>query len=472
MKRFLLVVTIIFWAASAYAANWYVDCAVSSSGNGQSWATAWKNLNNITGPSAGDTVYISGSSSCSAYSLSQWIPVNGTASNPITYSIGQDAGHTSPITITLSGSPGMWGAGSGGAFTGIYLNGNYEGTQSITLIGGIGAAGSNAFNGVRFSYLIFIGNINMNSMNGFQLDNCIAYTPNNSDHFFTNSGWLCSGADPKCTYTLNNIFNNLIYICNVAGSGLGDDGFQWIENTTFYNNSIIGIPVSTNGTVINGNTMCVGTYTSGQHQDGIQTNRSYLNIYDNYYENLNDSAFYGDVLGGTQSYVNIYNNVMYNVPPQNITIGCDGTACTMTNFLIANNTIVDGGSGGCISMNNGTAGTVTSSYVVNNICYNTTGGIYLTPGSGGSITSSNNYGSVGNTAGVSFVNVASYPEGNFNLLSTATSAIGQGIDPAPSYLTSVFTTDKAGNTRVNPWDLGAYMYVGLVPSPPSDLLVQ
>ncbi len=47
---------------AALAANWYVNNAVSTSGNGQSWASAFKNFSNITWSAIkpGDTLYISG----------------------------------------------------------------------------------------------------------------------------------------------------------------------------------------------------------------------------------------------------------------------------------------------------------------------------------------------------------------------------------------------------------------------------
>src|SRR5664279_570057 len=96
---------------SAQAATWYVDSSVGTSGNGTSWATAWKALSNVTGVSAGDTVYISGGASGSSqtYSLSSWKPAGGSAGNRITYQIGQDAAHNG--TASFSGS-GTWFGGA------------------------------------------------------------------------------------------------------------------------------------------------------------------------------------------------------------------------------------------------------------------------------------------------------------------------------------------------------------------------
>src|ERR1700750_993695 len=100
----LFLITLFVFSASAFGATHYLDCAAASSGNGTSWTTAWKALSNITGLSPGDIVYISGSSSCSTYSASQWNPVNGTQASPIIYRVGQDSGHNSPVTISLGTS--------------------------------------------------------------------------------------------------------------------------------------------------------------------------------------------------------------------------------------------------------------------------------------------------------------------------------------------------------------------------------
>jgi hypothetical protein len=47
---------------SVSAEDWYVDNAVALSGNGTSWASAWKSFGNINWGSihGGDTIYISG----------------------------------------------------------------------------------------------------------------------------------------------------------------------------------------------------------------------------------------------------------------------------------------------------------------------------------------------------------------------------------------------------------------------------
>jgi hypothetical protein len=434
----------------AMAATYYLDCAVSSSGNGQSWATAWKSLANITGLNAGDKVYISGSSSCSTYSTSQWTPINGTTSNPITYQVGQDSGHNSPVTITLTGAPGL--SGSGGTLQGIVISGLYNSAINMSINGLLGAAGSVAWNGVQLTYLTMNNTIiEGTTFQNFRLDHCSAVVPAGSDHFFTSSA-----SAGLIGYTSNTVDDNLIELYQMNdGSGHGTDGFQWLENVSFYNNTLVTLFNSTQ---------------NGQHQDGIQTSGSYLAIYDNYFENFGNYPIYGDLFGNSAHW-RIYNNVSVGgtLPLQHFALGFENTGgFTLNDVLVANNTIYSSPSGPlCVSLGGGASGNnVTNSYIVNNICYGSS--VQSIPGSGGSITVSNN---AQGTSGLTFVNTSLYPNGNWELTSGATAAIGQGINPVPSYITNVFDNDKNNNTRVNPWDLGAYMYLGGggPPAPPSNL---
>lgn len=72
--------------------SWYVDSAIGSSGNGQSWGTAWKALSNIVWGSIqpGDTIYLSGGKT---YSGALVIGASGSAGLPITITRGVDSGH-------------------------------------------------------------------------------------------------------------------------------------------------------------------------------------------------------------------------------------------------------------------------------------------------------------------------------------------------------------------------------------------
>jgi T5SS/PEP-CTERM-associated repeat protein len=101
MKRLLIIISITLTAiARTNAATWYVDTAATGSNNGTSWANAWTSISSATGSSVapGDTVYISNGS------YANFNPKSGTVGNPITYKIGQQAGHNGTVTFTGSGT--------------------------------------------------------------------------------------------------------------------------------------------------------------------------------------------------------------------------------------------------------------------------------------------------------------------------------------------------------------------------------
>lgn len=76
--------------------DWYVDSAVAVSGDGQSWATAWKQPSDIVwgerGVSAGHTVHFSGGSSTKTYEPLV-VGASGTADERITLTRGTETGH-------------------------------------------------------------------------------------------------------------------------------------------------------------------------------------------------------------------------------------------------------------------------------------------------------------------------------------------------------------------------------------------
>ncbi|MGZ3805570.1 MAG: hypothetical protein ACXVB4_15240, partial [Pseudobdellovibrionaceae bacterium] len=92
MKKAILFF-LLFSAATARGANWYVDNAVVTSGNGQSWASAFKNFSNITWSSInpGDTIYISGGVTSQTYTSPLDLGASGTAANRIIIRAGQEA---------------------------------------------------------------------------------------------------------------------------------------------------------------------------------------------------------------------------------------------------------------------------------------------------------------------------------------------------------------------------------------------
>ncbi len=215
MKKFWLITIMLLWTSSAHAVTRYLDCAVSSSGSGQSWGTAWKAFSNITGLAAGDIVYISGSGTCATYSVNGWIATNGTAGNPITYKIGQDAGHNSPVTLTAGG---QWLANSGN-ITGVVVDGNYNNTRSITVTGSTIIGGS--VNGLKLSYLNLDQPLRTGTMINSEIDhNNITLCPN------CNWFYQSSASAGAIGYTSNLVHDNTLTLAHYIADGSGDDGFH------------------------------------------------------------------------------------------------------------------------------------------------------------------------------------------------------------------------------------------------------
>jgi hypothetical protein len=344
--------------AFASAAIRYVDGAVSTSKNGTSWASAWKNVTNITGLAAGDTVYISGGQT---YSVSGWNPTGGAEGNPITYKIGQDAGHNGTATFNCGG----------GQFPG----------NSYTVISGDAGDGNRHFaltscpNGlrsasnIRYSY-IAVGTVGemfnvSGGFTGIELDHLTARTTTSADHlvYWDNSA-SCGG------YGMNKVHDNTFALSN-AGAGIGADGWQGNNSCTdFYNNYIYGIQDG---------------YNSGQHQDGHQPLwGNYIRIWNSKYENLGNYALFFDGYVGDFSHVRIYNNLfvltnsaVQNGSPAAIAIGPDGgqlkRPIVFTDIVVANNTMVDNGNNHYpLTMYNpgSTSGSWVNTYVYNNATIN------------------------------------------------------------------------------------------------------
>lgn len=460
MKRLIVLVLLI---SPVFATDHFLDCAVGSSGNGLSWATAWKSFSNITGLAAGDRVFISGSGTCSSYSAAGWSPTAGTAGNPIIYRAAQttDTGHTSAITITSVGINNTGGSGS--TVANIWIDGN-DGSNTvggkITMSGNMGQAGNATFlQNVHLSYMT-LGSFQLGAgaWEGVEIDHNSIPLAANSDHWSTLSG---SGGTGLSGYTVNLVHDNAITTVQYPGAnpscsglvGVGDDGFQWNLNTSFYNNSFVTV-FSTSQTVC-------------QHQDFIQTGGQFIQAYNNYFENPGNYAIYGDQFGGT-SHWRIFNNIFVAIGGQEnnlqlIGIGFEGGSTgNLDDYTISNNTCYHASGGVCVGYNPGNLGSSSNSRIVNNLGYNASDNIVF--GSGTGNVNSNNY--LG-TTNVNFVNIAAFPSGNWHLLSGSTNAVGQGVNPAPTYLTSVYTTDKDGVTRGNPWDLGAYQFAGAPAAAPT-----
>ncbi len=462
MKKLLLVITMILWAVSAHAASWYVDGSVPTSGNGHSWATAWKNISNITRLSAGDTVYISGGSSGSSqtYIMSgSWIPTGGKAGNPITYKIGQDSLHNG--TAFFSGT-GTWlntttqsnyiisgDAGDGQKHFTIA-----DPTTNISPYSYIANLSSGSKSNIKISYINF-GTVNIPGTRLKAMD-MRAITGLEIDHTYVKIG----GSNPDCWmyletstsgYDKNLIHDNEIYLVR-GSSGVGADGIKGGANTSVYNNTFVGY--------------FVAGFAGTQHQDGLQPLAgAYLKIYNNKFVNIANYPIFLDAYYGDFSHVQIYNNLIVltdsvlvsSAPPQGIAAGPDGGAFnqlgrwpSFTDVAIMNNTVVDYGRHNCINLRNNArqASVFTNCIVANNICWH---------GNGFGIEAGiTNVDNINTSSGKHFVSYSYLSSLNdLHLLSTDTTFKDQGTDES-----AYFATDKDGVSRPqgSAWDIGAYEY--------------
>ena len=339
MKRFLLIMTMILWATSAQAALRYVDTAAAGAANGTSWTDAWTSIAGITGLSAGDTVYFSGGTSGKTYDTpADWEPASGSAGGgPITYAVGQDAGHTGIVTFARSGAT--------------------TATTAFLLL-----------NTAR--YITINGEVN--GQRRMTIDPSLwhlCYTTNTSDKHVrilyvnaTDTRWFCYGGYYELAYSnliaphnnlldgsfiahlgeggtsgwgINSIHHNFIQVWRRQTQGIGQDALKWVTNVDIYNNTLIS--------------SFDPAYPFVQHNDGIQTAGSYVRVYNNYFENFISIPIFNEMFGDTTHW-RIYNNVIKADEPgvdwnayRCIEVNFNGIAppaSVVSDYIIANNTCV------------------------------------------------------------------------------------------------------------------------------------
>src|SRR5208282_1750836 len=260
MKHLPGLYILMILAMNAPAATWYVDNTATGSHNGSSWANAWTSISQISGVSAGDTVYISGgpAGSSQTYPMSgSWLPIAGTANAPITYQIGQDSAHNGTAIFSNNGA-GNW-LNSG--VVNVTISGNAgDGQMHFVLTNfASGMLGNGPFSYMTLSY------INFGSLSGYggiyeysggngpyDIDHCYIYmAPGTAD-----AAIQFSDATSVSTWGYKYIHDNTIYTPCLTGSDTGCDGIRGNGTITIYNNHITEYQTS--------------GYTGGQHADCIQ----------------------------------------------------------------------------------------------------------------------------------------------------------------------------------------------------------
>src|SRR5215472_14707837 len=184
VKKLFCIFGLLLLAAKSPATLWYVDSAATGTHNGTSWANAWTSLSQISGVSAGDTVYISGGPTVGSetYSVSSWKPAGGSAGLPITYRVGQDAAHNG--TVIFSGT-GTW---FGGANNAVISGDAGDGAMHFVCIGYSMGAAVNGDSNLRITYVNLGNNLSSGvegqGVNNLELDHFYAYiSDTNADHF-------------------------------------------------------------------------------------------------------------------------------------------------------------------------------------------------------------------------------------------------------------------------------------------------
>jgi hypothetical protein len=459
MKRFILILAISLWASATYAANWYVDNAVNTSGNGQSWATAWKNFSNITGVKSGDTIYISGGTTSKTYSEQltlgggggYTIKTGGAASSP-------DPKHSGTVIIDSRTAYGIYINANN-----VTVDGNVGGARKFKILNSDRGIGSDMpHTGLIIRYVEATGNMYgiyfLDSMgeidHNYVHDMNLAIADGGIDALYHS----CAGA----TFDWVHIHDNIIEVPKQSSGGMGADGMQITCGTSIYNNTVKSVS---------------SAYTGNQHGDAMQTSGPYFKIYSNEIAGFPNQGLY---LEFTNNHALVYNNYFYNCRGS-VYIGARGA--NLDEIRVDNNTVVDfnGGAIPAVFFNN-TGYLITNSSIRNNIIINNNGGaiqVNTTSTCGKDILIDNNVtvsGSQGyngvtcngvsytqptysSTTQPTFVSYTEFAGANNNMKLAPTDTIAKDHGAT---LSTWFTIDKDRITRPQgtAWDIGAFEFFG------------
>lgn len=439
---------------------WYVDNAVATSGNGQSWGTAWKNFNNIQWSSIqpGDTIYISGGTTSKVYSGTLTPGKSGTVGNYITIARGIDAAHNGRVIID---------GNNGAVDSGVYINDG----QDYLYIKGLDIRRTQ-----RGVYISCDGGV----VNNIVIDSMTIY------EFYDHAGVFASG---QCGGSPLNVINIVVKNSNITSTFVDTPGqtdniyIAQATNITIENNTLEQRNKHVEGSTDNlqfynveGNLIVRNNYMlqHGTHGDqcmilGIKGASTVLYVYNNVALHLGDgNLFMVRSYDSTNPMSYIYENTFVAVPQgyyymHTVVMEKRGT---LKNNIIA--WICDACNGGGNMNANGPAAQMYVADVLNNVYYSeyqgtavpTTFGAYnggVWHGTGGQIISEtsvpwNDWLSMGGNGWNANPNFVNLNNRNFKVQSGSV-AIDNGLA-----LGALYNKDFLGVSRPQGagWDIGAY----------------
>lgn len=499
MKKIIIsLILIILWFGTAFAEDIYFSQTGGGSGSG-SCANA-KALSTISwGSSVGqigqdDTAHL-----CGTLTSTLAIGGSGASNHPITIKFEDGAKF----------SKAAWGTGSSSA---IYASGK----SYIIIDGGINGILENTDNGTAGTYSNQVASkmVDLTSCSNFEIKNLTirnvyVRTPNSGD--FSLGAGASMGIISQfggsnfsihdCTFTYAAYVIQLYYTGSVTNYSVynnsiseGAGGF-WSagqsSNSTltgfyFYNNDIdLGNSWSFNDLSDQWHGEHIHTHSSGASNTWIINSYIYNNSFHGKCPMKSGStsatSSFGIRWAAHATNIQIYNNVFQTDVgyfPTDSTITISGEASGSTGFKIYNNTFTYG-TGGQTVIYYGTNGA--DNEFKNNIVINAGDAHYLLETL--TIKSQIDYNIYYNTDNWDSQSWSAWQSSGYdqhssngvlpsldaNYVPTASDTVAKDNGVA---LSSYFTTDKAGNTRVVPWDIGAYEYdSGTTPAAPTKVRI-
>ena len=453
-------------ALHANAATWYIDnAATKGANNGTSWANAWTSFGSIPASlSPGDIVYISGGTSGQTYSSEQFPHIGGgVQGNPITFKVGQDAGHNGVVTIdrgTLASNYEWIFANPNRPISWITIDGSYNGTSHLSITNWANLCYlDDGATGIVLRYITTLScQLRAYGCDYMEYDH-LTIGPS----LGINRNIVGLGSGDIAGYTTNSIHDCTIFAYYIHGAnsqgGNGDDFIGDVQCVHIYNNNFIGV--------------LTNSYPINQHQDGIQTGYDYVFVDSNYFENCANYCVFANQQGGggnwiiVNNVINYSDSVLTSQPTCGIAFGSNTGSGAIHDMLIANNTCWGGGTGigdGC--PNN----TFSNVNIANNLCYRqaTGSGINISSAPAGvtlrcnktdtTLTPANTQAPANNNTPLLINPSGSYPSvqygsDNFQPAATDTGASANGTN----IFVSTFDYDAVGTTRPSGnWALGVY----------------